>query len=160
MTSLHPLERLIQLRRHRTRRAEEALMASQRRCRELDARHQALEITLDQHQRASRHREQALFDDSAQQPMGAETMAAWQQTLADDAGRQESLLQQRRTLARERRTADAERDERAAEWARCRRAEQALDRLQADRSRALAVDAERLAELEMEEMRPPQGALR
>ncbi|MAM57710.1 MAG: hypothetical protein CMN25_10280 [Salinicola sp.] len=159
MTSLHRLERLMQLRRHRTRRAEEALASSQRHCQDLDTRHQTLEASLDRHQRASGRREQALFDDGAQQPMSAEAMAEWQQTLADDAGRRESLLQQRRTLARERRTAEAERGERAAEWARCRRAEQALDRLRADRSRALAVDAERLAELEMEEMRPPRGEL-
>ncbi|OLO05848.1 YscO family type III secretion system apparatus protein [Salinicola socius] len=157
MTSSHQLERLIRLRRQRTRLAEEALAAGQRHCHDLAAQRQRLEASLIEHQRTSTQREQTHFEAGQHQPLDANALAEWQQTLADDAEHRESLIRQRRTQAQTLRAAEQERDGLAADWARRRRAQQALERLGDDRHHARIVDAERLAELEMEEMSPGRG---
>lgn len=157
MTTPHQLERLVRLRRQRTRLAEEALAAGQRQCSDLAARCQDLEASLIKHQRAAVQREQALFDASEHLPLTAEALDDWQQTLADDAKHRERLIHQRRTQARNLQHAEHERDAQSAEWARRLRAQNALERLQAEQRRGLAVDAERLTELEMEETQQGRG---
>lgn len=157
MTTPHQLERLMQLRRQRTRLAEEALATGQRHCRDLAAQCQALEASLIEHQRAASQREQALFDASEHQPLDSRALADWQQTLADDAEHREQLIHQRRTQTRNLQSAEHERDAQSAEWARRLRAQRALERLQTDQRRSKAINAERLAELEMEETRQGRG---
>lgn len=159
MTAPDQIERLVTLRRQRTRLAEEALAAGQRHCRDLAVQCQALEASLIAHQRAAARREQALFDAGEHQPLGAEALLDWQQTLADDAAHREQLLHQRRAQARDLRSAEHERDAQSAEWARRLRAQRALERLQTDQQRGMAVDAERLTELEMEETRQGRGEM-
>ncbi|WP_157956706.1 hypothetical protein [Salinicola halimionae] len=159
MTSPHQLERLMQLRRQRTRLAEEALATGQRQCRDLTAQYQALEQSLVEHQRSANQREQAQFDSSQSRLLNAEALADWQQTMADDAAHRETLLHERRAQMRHLKLAEEERDAQATEWARRLRAQRALERLQTDRQRAMAVNAERLTELEIEEARQGRGDL-
>jgi hypothetical protein len=157
MTSPHQLERLMQLRRQRTRLAEEALATGQRHCQDLAAQCQVLEQSLVEHQRSANQRDQAQFEASENRPLNAEALADWQQTMADDAAHRETLLHERRSQTRHLKLAEEERDAQAAEWARRLRAQRALERLQTDQQRTMAINAERLAELEMEEARQGQG---
>lgn len=153
MTSPRQLDRLMQLRRQRTRLAEEALAAEQRNCRELEANCQTLGQALEQHQHQAVQREQALFEQGEQRPLNAEDLAGWQQTLADDAAHQEALLEQQASSIQTLRAAERERESRATEWAHRLRAQRALEQLQTCQGQARAVKAEHLAELEMEESR-------
>ena len=68
MTSQRQLDRLMQLRRQRTRLAEEALAAEQRNCREFEAHCQTLGQTLEHHQYQAVQREQALFEQGDRHP--------------------------------------------------------------------------------------------
>lgn len=157
MTSQRQLDRLMRLRRQRTRLAEEALAAEQRRCRELAAHRQALEQAMAQHQHEAGQREQALFERSERRPLNAEELDEWRQTLVDDAARQEDLLKQRDDSAHDLRAAERERDARSAEWTQRQRAQHALERLQAYQRQTQALDAEFRAELEMDEHRSGRG---
>ncbi len=69
MTSQRQLDRLMQLRRQRTRLAEEALAAEQRNCREFEAHCQTLGQALEHHQYQAVQREQALFEQGEQRPL-------------------------------------------------------------------------------------------
>ena len=153
MTSQRQLDRLMQLRRQRTRLAEEALGAEQRNCREFEAHCQTLGQALEHHQHQAVQREQALFEQGEQRPLNAEDLAGWQQTLADDAAHQEALLEQQASSTQSLRVAERERESRATEWAHRLRAQRALEQLQTYQVHAQAIKAERLAELEMEESR-------
>lgn len=157
MTSQRQLDRLMQLRRQRTRLAEEALAAQQRSCGEFEARCQTLEEGLGQHQYQAGLREQVLFEQSEQRPVNAEGLAAWQQTLADDAEHHEALLKQHEESIQGLRGAERERESRTVEWARRLRAQHALEQCQASQRQAQAIEAERVAELEMEENRTGRG---
>lgn len=153
MTSQRQLDRLMQLRRQRTRLAEEALAAEQRNCREFEAHCQTLGQALEHHQYQAVQREQVLFEQGEQRPLNAEDLAGWQQTLADDAAHQEALLEQQASSIQTLRAAERERESRATEWAHRLRAQRALEQLQTCQGQARAVKAEHLAELEMEESR-------
>ncbi|MCA8862738.1 MULTISPECIES: type III secretion protein [unclassified Halomonas] len=153
MTSQRQLDRLMQLRRQRTRLAEEALAAEQRHYREFEAHCQTLGQALEHHQYQVVQREQALFEQGEQRPLNAEDLAGWQQTLADDAAHQEALLEQQASSIQTLRAAERERESRATEWAHRLRAQRALEQLQTYQGQAQAIEAERLAELEMEESR-------
>ncbi|MFS8149403.1 hypothetical protein [Vreelandella titanicae] len=153
MTSQRQLDRLMQLLRQRTRLAEEALAAEQRNCREFEAHCQTLGQALEHHQYQAVQREQALFEQGEQRPLNAEDLAGWQQTLADDAAHQEALLEQQASSIQTLRAAERERESRATEWAHRLRAQRALEQLQTYQGQAQAIEAERLAELEMEESR-------
>lgn len=153
MTSQRQLDRLMQLRRQRTRLAEEALATEQRNCREIKAHCQALGEALEQHQYQAVQREQALFEQGEQRPLNTEDLAGWQQTLADDAAHHAVLLEQQENSSQTLRAAERERESRATEWAHRLRAQRALEQLQTYQEQAQAVEAEHLAELEMEESR-------
>ncbi len=153
MTSQRQLDRLMQLRRQRTRLAEEALTAAQRHCRELAAHCQALGEALEQHQYQAIQREQALFEQGGQQPLNAKYLACWQQTLTDDAAHHAVLLEQHENSTQTLRVAEQESESCAAKWALRLRAQRALEQLQTHLGKARAVEAEHLAELEMEESR-------
>lgn len=157
MTSQRQLERLMRLRRQRTHLAEEALAAEQRHCREYEAHCRQLEQVLSQHRFQAERREQALFEQSEQRPLGTGDLAAWQQALDDDADHHEALLKQHENGLHDLRTAERARAVRTAEWVKRLRAQRALEQLQNHQGQRRAIEAERLAELEMEENRTDRG---
>ncbi|GHB11862.1 YscO family type III secretion system apparatus protein [Salinicola rhizosphaerae] len=147
------LERLLTLRRRRTQRAERELAIEQARCRDLEAEARRLVDERRRLEQIATRRDQARFDASQGRSLDATDIAEWQQSQAEDATRQATLEQRLRTCHQAWQIAHRRQQTSRGEWARRRRQQQALERLQDDHRRVATLDAERLAELESEESR-------
>lgn len=147
------LDRLLALRRQRTRQAEQELVAEQARCRDLETEAQRLADERQRIKQIATQRDQARFEASVGRSLDAADIAEWQQSQAEEAALQATLAQRQRICHQAWRTAHRHQQTSRSKWSRRLRQQQALERLQNDRHRAATLDAERLAELESEESR-------
>ncbi|WP_353980369.1 hypothetical protein [Salinicola endophyticus] len=151
MTTRHALERLLALRRQRTRLAERELAAERARCRDLARETQRFDTARQRLAHTAQQQEQARFDTAAGRPLSAAETLAWQQSRAEQAALQAALAQRQQRCQQAARLAHQREQTQRGEWARCRQRQQALAQLQADQQRRDTRAAECLAELEHEE---------